>query len=243
MLGLGGGVFLVPFLNVALGFPLRIASGVGLMTVVATSSVVARGTSGRRQPAAGHGAADRGRGGRILRRPLARRIPEHAAAGDVRVVTPLIAAIMLSRLERRNVILDTSIDPGRLGGRYYEEESGQEVVYRVAALACRARRLAGRRQHLRAAGHRRRHPAGPGAQRVVRRAAARGGRDQRDHDRHHRRGVRAALLRPRRHRPAAGRGGRARHVLRIARRPVVRRARASQVAQDPDGGRPARSCR
>jgi len=46
MLGLGGGVILVPFLNAALGFPLNIASGVGLMTVIATSSVVARGATG-----------------------------------------------------------------------------------------------------------------------------------------------------------------------------------------------------
>ena len=71
LLGLGGGVFLVPFLNVALGFPLNVASGVGLMTVVATSSVVARGTgrSGICQSAARDGAPDCRRGGRLLRRP------------------------------------------------------------------------------------------------------------------------------------------------------------------------------
>jgi uncharacterized membrane protein YfcA len=38
---------------------------------------------------------------------------------------------MLSRLDRRNVILDTSTDPGLFGGRFYEEESKQEVVYRT----------------------------------------------------------------------------------------------------------------
>jgi uncharacterized membrane protein YfcA len=126
-------VFLVPFLNVALGFPLRIASGVGLMTVVATSSVVARGTSGsgvanlRLGMLLQIGAAAGGYFGGTL----ARRIPEHVLQVMFAVVTALIAAIMLSRLERRNVILDTSIDPGRLGGRYYEEESGQDVLYRV----------------------------------------------------------------------------------------------------------------
>jgi uncharacterized protein len=135
-LGLGGGVFLVPFLNVALGFPLRMASGVGLMTVVATSSVVARGTSGsgvanlRLGMLLQIGAAAGGYFGGTL----ARRIPEHALQVMFAVVTALIAAIMLSRLERRNVILDTSIDPGRLGGRYYEEESGQDVLYRVRRL-------------------------------------------------------------------------------------------------------------
>jgi uncharacterized protein len=49
-------------------------------------------------------------------------------------VTAVIAAIMLSRLEKRNVILDKSVDPGRFGGRYFEEESGQEVVYRTRRL-------------------------------------------------------------------------------------------------------------
>jgi uncharacterized membrane protein YfcA len=41
---------------------------------------------------------------------------------------------MLSRLNRRNVILDPSIEPGMLGGRYYEEESGGTVTYRVKRL-------------------------------------------------------------------------------------------------------------
>src|SRR5918994_5204510 len=133
MLGLGGGVLLVPFLNVALQFPLKVASGVSLMTVVATSSVVARGTSGSGmvnlrlgmllQIAAAAGGYFGG--------SYARRIPEHVLQITFAVVTAAIAALMLSRLERRNVILDTTIDPGRFGGRYYEEESGQEILYRV----------------------------------------------------------------------------------------------------------------
>ena len=41
---------------------------------------------------------------------------------------------MLSRLEKRNVILDNSVEPGPFGGRYFEEESGQEVVYRTRRL-------------------------------------------------------------------------------------------------------------
>jgi uncharacterized membrane protein YfcA len=136
MLGLGGGVLLVPFLNVALSFPLKVASGVSLMTVIATSSVVARGN--RRtgminlrlgvvlQIAAAVGGYAGG--------SYARQVPEHALQITFAAVTAAIAAIMLSRLERRNVILDTSVDPGTFGGRYYEEESGQEVVYRTRRL-------------------------------------------------------------------------------------------------------------
>jgi uncharacterized membrane protein YfcA len=42
---------------------------------------------------------------------------------------------MLWRLERRNVILDATVDAGRFGGRFYEEESGREVVYRTRRLS------------------------------------------------------------------------------------------------------------
>ena len=47
LLGLGGGVFLVPFLNAGLGFDFRVAAAVSLMTVIATSSAVSAGTAGR----------------------------------------------------------------------------------------------------------------------------------------------------------------------------------------------------
>ena len=41
---------------------------------------------------------------------------------------------MLTRLQRRNVILDPAADPGLLGGRYYEQESRAMVSYRVRRL-------------------------------------------------------------------------------------------------------------
>ena len=40
LLGLGGGIFIVPFLTLGFGLPFRQAAGIGLMTVIATSSVV-----------------------------------------------------------------------------------------------------------------------------------------------------------------------------------------------------------
>ncbi len=133
MLGLGGGVLLVPFLNIVLGFPLPVAAATGLMTVVATSSVVARGT-------AGSGVVNLRLGmvlqiaavtGGYFGGTVAGRIPERLLQGMFAVVTAAIAAIMLARLEKRNVILDRSVEPGFFGGRYHEDESGQEVVYRM----------------------------------------------------------------------------------------------------------------
>src|SRR5512140_733875 len=47
LLGLGGGVFLVPFLVLALREPMHVAVGISLTTVIATSSVVSAGTAGR----------------------------------------------------------------------------------------------------------------------------------------------------------------------------------------------------
>ena len=38
LLGIGGGVLLVPFLNVGVGLPMRMAGAVSLMTVIATAS-------------------------------------------------------------------------------------------------------------------------------------------------------------------------------------------------------------
>src|SRR4051794_41901196 len=47
LLGIGGGVFLVPFLNAGLGLDFKVAAATGLMTVIATSSVVSAGRAGR----------------------------------------------------------------------------------------------------------------------------------------------------------------------------------------------------
>jgi uncharacterized protein len=135
-LGLGGGVFIIPFLNVVLGFPLNVAAGVGLMTVVATSSVVARGNrqAGTVNLRLGMVLQIAAATGGYFGGTYARRIPEQLLQGMFSAVTATIAAIMLARLETRNVILDKSVDPGRFGGRYFEEESGREVVYRTRRL-------------------------------------------------------------------------------------------------------------
>src|ERR671919_3207972 len=48
LLGIGGGVFLIPLLNVGLGLPLHAASGISLMTVIATSNAVAANEAARK---------------------------------------------------------------------------------------------------------------------------------------------------------------------------------------------------
>ena len=136
LLGIGGGVFLVPFLQFIVGIPLNVASGVSLMTVIATSSVVSAGSSGTGlvnlrlgmllQVAASAG----GLAGAIW----VVAIPDRTLYIMFTAVTAGAAVLMLLRLERRNVILDPEADEGPFGGRFYEEESGREVVYRTRRL-------------------------------------------------------------------------------------------------------------
>ncbi len=135
LLGIGGGVFLVPFMNVVLGLPFKTAAAVSLMTVIATSSAVSAGTAGRQLINLRLGmlleiaSAIGGLGTGIM----VAYVSDHTLHFLFAVVTALIAAMMLTRLDRRNV-LPSDADPGRLGGRYFELESDREVVYQVKRL-------------------------------------------------------------------------------------------------------------
>jgi uncharacterized protein len=147
LLGLGGGVFLVPFLNAVLGLPFSTAAGVSLVTVIATSSVVSSNATGRQ--------LINYRLGMVLEVftvlgatsgvYVLTVITEHQSERVFGAVTVLIAIAMLGRIGRRNVIRDPSTDVGLLGGRFYEEESGGEVAYRIRRLpvACGVSYVAG----------------------------------------------------------------------------------------------------
>jgi uncharacterized membrane protein YfcA len=136
LLGLGGGVFLVPFLNAWFGMDFKTAAAISLVTVIATSSAVSAGTTGRN----------------LINLRLGMLLEVASAAGGVAagvtiahlsditlergfaVATALMAVLVLSRLEQQNVILDPGADPGPLGGRFHSEESGGEVAYQVRRL-------------------------------------------------------------------------------------------------------------
>ena len=136
LLGIGGGVFLIPFLNVVLGLDMRSAAGISLMTVIATSSVVAAGSANRhvinlrlgillQLPAVAGG---------LLGAESVESLSQRTLYIVFASVTGVIALVMLTRLDRRNVILDATMDPGPFGGRYYEQESRGDVVYRLRRL-------------------------------------------------------------------------------------------------------------
>lgn len=135
LLGIGGGVFLVPFLNAGLGLEFKVAMAISLLTVIATSSVVSAGTVGRQliNLRLGMLLEIASTLGGLLAGLTVQRLSNHTLGLLFAIVTASIAIITLSKLERRNV-LDSTTDPGRLGGRFYDEETGREVSYQVKRL-------------------------------------------------------------------------------------------------------------
>lgn len=133
LLGLGGGVFLVPFLVLVLQLPMRHAVAISLVTVIATSSVVTSVRMGR--------SLVNFRLGMLLEVATTAGgltggvIAVMLSAGTLQrmfgVLTIASAVAMLGRLEKRNVITAAGAETGRLGGRYHEAESGGVVTYRV----------------------------------------------------------------------------------------------------------------
>lgn len=136
LLGLGGGVFLVPFLTLVLGLPFRQAAGIGLMTVIATSSVV----SAQR---AGDGTINLRLGivleiattaGGLAGGLTALALSQRSLRVTFGVVALGIAAVMFRQIDRRNALPEGDTDTGWLGGRFYSAEHARLVTYRVHRL-------------------------------------------------------------------------------------------------------------
>jgi uncharacterized membrane protein YfcA len=135
LLGIGGGIVLVPFLNLVLHFPISQAAAISLVTVIATSSTVTASRAGAHLVNLRLGmvlevatAAGSLLGG-ITAQALAQSTLQRLFAG----VAVIVAVLMTLRLNVRNV-LPADADPGPLGGTYHEDESGGDVSYRVKRL-------------------------------------------------------------------------------------------------------------
>jgi uncharacterized membrane protein YfcA len=135
LLGIGGGVFLVPFLTLGLDIPIRQALATSLLTVIATSTAISAGRAREWiNPRLGLLVATCTVAGSLLGGVIATALSTAALYRVFAIATFAIGIVMLSRLDIRNVVLDGSVHPGTLGGRYFEEESAQEIVYRVKRL-------------------------------------------------------------------------------------------------------------
>ncbi len=133
LLGLGGGVFLVPFMVLVLQFPMRQAVAISLVTVIATSSVVTSIRMGRSLVnfRLGMLLEVATTAGGLAGGVIAIMLSQHTLQRMFGVMTIVSAVAMLGRLKKRNVIVADGADTGRLGGRYHEAESGGVVSYRV----------------------------------------------------------------------------------------------------------------
>jgi uncharacterized protein len=136
LLGLGGGIFLVPLLNLGLRLPIGVAAAISLATVIATSSTVTAGKAGQNLMNFRFGmllevatAA-----GSVLGGITAQFVSQIALQRLFAFVTGVVAAVTIARSNRRNVILDPTVDPGVLGGRFFDRETAQPVVYRIKRL-------------------------------------------------------------------------------------------------------------
>jgi uncharacterized membrane protein YfcA len=147
LLGIGGGVFLVPFMNLGLGLSMRAASAVSLMTVIATSSVTSAAPGRLRlvNPRLGMVLEIFTTLGGFIGILFVNHFSDRTIERTFGAVVGVVAMVMGSRLERRNVVGDPALDTGQLGGRYYDEESATEVAYRLkrAPVACGASFAAG----------------------------------------------------------------------------------------------------
>jgi uncharacterized membrane protein YfcA len=136
LLGLGGGIFLVPFLNLGFDFPITVAAAISLTTVIATSSAVSAARAGKQliNMRLGMLLEVATAAGSLLGGVTAQLLAQSTLQRLFGIVAMVVAIIMLTRVNRRNVLRDPSIDPGVLGGRFHDEESGCTVTYRVKRL-------------------------------------------------------------------------------------------------------------
>ena len=133
MLGLGGGVFLVPFLVMVVGMPFSAAAAISLAAVIATSNVVSAASTGRHLVNLRLGivlevaTAAGGLSGGLLA-PL---VPARVLEGLFVATLGAVAIQLLRRLGRVNTVPDDGRPLGPLDGRIVDERSGQVLVYRV----------------------------------------------------------------------------------------------------------------
>ncbi|TAK15999.1 MAG: sulfite exporter TauE/SafE family protein [Acidobacteria bacterium] len=132
LLGIGGGVILIPFLNIALGLTFNQSSGISLITIIATSSA-ASAAKGRMQLVnlrLGMVLEVFTTSGGVIGLWLFGKTDSHTVRIAFAWTLVAIAMIMLSRISKRNV-LDPTAEIGQLGGRYFDKETGGEVAYRL----------------------------------------------------------------------------------------------------------------
>ncbi len=133
MLGLGGGIFLVPLLGIGMGLPMNHAAAISLVTVVATSNFVSVSSAGRRaaNPRLAMALQVAAACGALVGLEILDWIDERTREQVFGGTALLVSAVMVSRLDKRNVLDPAITDVGLLGGYLPDPDLGRDVAYRV----------------------------------------------------------------------------------------------------------------
>ena len=136
MLGIGGGIFLVPFLTLGMGMPIGAAAAISLTTVIGTSCTVSAGRTGSHliNFRLGMVLEVATAAGSLLGGITAQYMNQHWLERIFAVVTVGVAVMTLLRVNESNAVASDTADCGALGGRYLERDCGSIVSYRVKRL-------------------------------------------------------------------------------------------------------------
>ena len=133
LIGIGGGVLLVPLLNGLLGLPFSVARGVSLVGVLATSASGVTARSNRRL--VNHRLAVFllmfSVGGALIGKETLHLISDSISERIFGAAMAGIAVIMVLRRNTRNILPTDTPDLGRFGARFHDDDTGTEVAYRL----------------------------------------------------------------------------------------------------------------
>jgi uncharacterized membrane protein YfcA len=136
LVGIGGGVLLIPLLNGFLGIPFAEARGVSLVGVLGTSGSAVMAPSGRRlvNPRLATFLILFSVSGASLGATFQAVFTDRTYEVIFGVTMAAVAALMLVRLNNRNVLPVDTRDLGVFGSQFRDAESGADVAYRVKRL-------------------------------------------------------------------------------------------------------------
>ncbi len=136
LLGIGGGVILVPLLDKVLGLEFGQAAAISLVGVLATSTSVSASPAGRRllNPRLALLLLMFSVTGAVVGAATVTLVPTRVLEAIFGGTAAIVAVVMLARLNVRNVRPDEGVEPGTLGGRFIDADTDGPVVYRVRRL-------------------------------------------------------------------------------------------------------------
>jgi len=131
MLGIGGGVFLVPFLILVVGLPFHHAAAISLAAVIATSTAVSAATAGRQliNLRLGMVLEVATAAGGVAGGLTAQMLPPEVLQTIFAVVALFVAMAVIRSADAPPLPPDAAV--GRLGGRFTDEHTGQTMTYAV----------------------------------------------------------------------------------------------------------------